>query len=73
LPYRIDNEGAVRVLLITSRDTRRWVVPKGNLIRGLAGHEAAAHEAFEEAGVSGIPCPTPLGFTITTSAVATAA
>jgi predicted phosphate transport protein (TIGR00153 family) len=62
LPYRIDNEGAVRVLLITSRDTRRWVVPKGNLIRGLAGHEAAAHEAFEEAGVSGIPCPTPLGF-----------
>jgi uncharacterized protein Yka (UPF0111/DUF47 family)/ADP-ribose pyrophosphatase YjhB (NUDIX family) len=51
----------VRVLLITSRDTRRWVVPKGNPIRGLSSHEAAAHEAFEEAGVSGIPCPTPLG------------
>jgi predicted phosphate transport protein (TIGR00153 family) len=61
LPYRIDASGAVSVLLITSRETRRWVVPKGNPIRGLASHEAAAHEAFEEAGVSGIPCPTPLG------------
>lgn len=61
LPYRIADDGAVAVLLITSRDTRRWVVPKGNPIRGLASHEAAAHEAFEEAGVSGIPCPTPLG------------
>ena len=49
------------VLLITSRETRRWVLPKGNRIRGLANHEAAAHEAFEEAGVSGIACPTPLG------------
>lgn len=49
------------MLLITSRETRRWVLPKGNPIRGLASHEAAAHEAFEEAGVSGIPCPTPLG------------
>jgi predicted phosphate transport protein (TIGR00153 family) len=61
LPYRIDDRGAVSVLLITSRETRRWVVPKGNPIRGLASHEAAAHEAFEEAGVSGITCPTPLG------------
>jgi predicted phosphate transport protein (TIGR00153 family) len=49
------------VLLITSRETRRWVLPKGNRIRGLPNHEAAAHEAFEEAGVSGIACPTPLG------------
>jgi len=48
-------------MLITSRETRRWVLPKGNRIRGLANHEAAAHEAFEEAGVSGIACPTPLG------------
>ena len=49
------------MLLITSRETRRWVLPKGNPIRGLAAHEAAAHEAFEEAGVSGITCPAPLG------------
>ncbi len=51
----------MRVLLITSRDTRRWVLPKGNPIRGLSSHEAAAVEAFEEAGVRGIACPTALG------------
>ena len=61
LPYRIDAAGDVSVLLITSRETKRWVVPKGNRIKGLAPHEAAAHEACEEAGVSGIPCPSPLG------------
>jgi uncharacterized protein len=61
LPYKIEDDGKTQVLLITSRETRRWVLPKGNPIRGLANHEAAAHEAFEEAGVSGIPCPTPLG------------
>ena len=49
------------MLLITSRETRRWVVPKGNPIKALSGHEAAAHEAFEEAGVSGITCPAPIG------------
>ena len=61
LPYRVEEDGQVRVLLITTRETRRWVIPKGNPIRGLAAHEAAAHEALEEAGVSGIPCPTPIG------------
>ena len=61
MPYRIDAAGAVEVLLITSRETRRWVVPKGNPIRGLSAHEAAAHEAYEEAGVTGITCPAALG------------
>ena len=49
------------MLLITSRRTRRWVVPKGNPIAGLEPHEAAAQEAWEEAGLRGIPCPAPLG------------
>ena len=61
LPYRIDADGRAAVLLVTSRDTGRWVVPKGNPMRGLAGHEAAAIEAWEEAGVRGVICPTPLG------------
>lgn len=61
LPYRIAPDGAAEVLLITSRETRRWVIPKGNPIRGLAPHQAAAHEAFEEAGLSGIACPASLG------------
>lgn len=51
----------MRLLLITSRDTGRWVLPKGNPIRGLEPHLAAAHEAYEEAGVTGIACPSALG------------
>lgn len=61
LPYMTDADGAMRVLLITSRDTRRWVIPKGNRIKGLSGHRAAELEAFEEAGIHGIACPAPLG------------
>jgi len=39
------------VLLITSRDTGRWIVPKGWPIDGLNGPQAALQEAWEEAGV----------------------
>ncbi|KHK93716.1 phosphate transport regulator [Novosphingobium malaysiense] len=49
------------MLLITSRETRRWVIPKGGLMKGLAPHAAAAVEAEEEAGVLGAVCPTPIG------------
>lgn len=45
--------GATKVLLVTSRGTGRWVLPKGWVERGLKGHELAAKEAFEEAGVVG--------------------
>lgn len=54
-------EATTRVLLVTSRQTRRWVIPKGNLAQGLSPHDAAAAEAEEEAGVKGRVCPTPLG------------
>lgn len=52
LPWRHTPEG-LRVLLITTRTTRRWIVPKGWPIEGLPPHESAAIEAFEEAGVRG--------------------
>jgi len=39
------------VLLITSRDTGRWIIPKGWPIEGLDGAGTAAQEAWEEAGV----------------------
>lgn len=64
MPYRATGEGpdgGIQVLLVTSRETRRWVVPKGNLPSGMVPHEAAAREAVEEAGVTGLACPTPLG------------
>lgn len=50
-----------RVLLITSRETGRWVVPKGNPMKGFAPHEAAAQEAFEEAGLRGVAGAEPIG------------
>jgi predicted phosphate transport protein (TIGR00153 family) len=48
-------------MLVTSRETKRWVLPKGNKIKGLSRHAAAAREAEEEAGLRGAVCPTPLG------------
>ncbi|MDF8333837.1 DUF47 family protein [Novosphingobium cyanobacteriorum] len=49
------------MLLVTSRGTGRWVIPKGNAMSGLTPHAAAALEAEEEAGVRGSVCPVPLG------------
>ncbi len=43
----------VEVLLITSRDTGRWVIPKGWPMAGLRPEAAAEREAWEEAGVEG--------------------
>lgn len=50
-----------KVLLLTSRDTGRWVVPKGWPIRHLAPWQTAAIEAFEEAGLRGRVKKKPLG------------
>ena len=60
LPYRIEGR-QVRVLLITSRDTRRWVIPKGWPMNGLKPQDAAAAEAAEEAGLIGSIDSQPLG------------
>lgn len=53
LPYRIDPRGELELLLITSRDTGRWVLPKGWPMKGRSRHKAAQIEAFEEAGIDG--------------------
>ncbi len=47
------HKGRVQVLLVTSRETRRWVLPKGWPMAGLSSQAAAAREAWEEAGVEG--------------------
>jgi 8-oxo-dGTP pyrophosphatase MutT (NUDIX family) len=54
LPFRVDDQGQLRVMLITSRETRRWVIPKGWPMRGLKPHRAAEREAYEEAGLKGL-------------------
>ncbi|WP_411576877.1 NUDIX hydrolase [Terasakiella sp. A23] len=40
-------------MLITSRNTKRWVFPKGHVEKNLTPYNSAAKEAFEEAGVKG--------------------
>jgi 8-oxo-dGTP pyrophosphatase MutT (NUDIX family) len=52
LPYR-KRGSKIEVLLITSRETKRWVIPKGWPMQGKEDHQAAAQEAFEEAGIVG--------------------
>lgn len=61
LPWRRTAGGGVEVLLITSRETRRWVIPKGWPIKGLKPGPSAAQEALEEAGVVGQISKAPMG------------
>ena len=60
LPWRLV-DGNVEVLLITSRDTGRWVIPKGWPEGDEAYSDAAAREAGEEAGISGAVAPNEIG------------
>jgi len=53
LPIFVNPDGSRDVCLVTSRRGGRWIIPKGNPIRGLAPHEVASKEALEEAGVVG--------------------
>lgn len=62
LCYRIRKKsGTLEILVITSRDTGRWVIPKGWPMQGKRAHEVAEREAFEEAGVKGKVQKTPVG------------
>lgn len=60
LCYRIKSN-KVQVLLVTTRRTGRWILPKGWPIDGLTPQKSAAREAWEEAGVIGRPDAQPLG------------
>ncbi|MGP2490244.1 NUDIX hydrolase [Mesorhizobium sp. PUT5] len=53
LPLHFERDGTPHVYLVTSRGSGRWIIPKGNPIRGLAPHKVAAREALEEAGLVG--------------------
>ncbi len=60
LCYRVKNE-KVQFCLVTSRRSGRWIVPKGWPMNGQTPMDAAATEAFEEAGVRGKIEPRPIG------------
>jgi 8-oxo-dGTP pyrophosphatase MutT (NUDIX family) len=53
LPLIFDAHGRPDLCLVTTRGGRRWIIPKGNPIAGLAPPEVAEREAFEEAGLLG--------------------
>jgi len=61
LPYRLRGASRTEVMLVTSRGTRRWIIPKGWPQKGRAPHNSAAREAFEEAGVVGAVGKRPVG------------
>lgn len=62
--------GRVFVLLVTSRDSGRWIIPKGWQIAGLTLAEAALREAWEEAGVTGRINEEPCGSFVYDKAIA---
>jgi 8-oxo-dGTP pyrophosphatase MutT (NUDIX family) len=53
LPWRISEGGTRQVMLLTSRETHRWVIPKGWPMKKRKPAEVASQEAFEEAGLIG--------------------
>jgi len=53
LPFVIGRRREIRILLVTTRGRRDWIIPKGWPIRGLTASATAEREAFEEAGVIG--------------------
>ena len=62
LPWRIGPGGTREVMLLTSRETHRWIIPKGWPMKGHKPRELARREAYEEAGLIGqISSKRPLG------------
>lgn len=61
LPYRRQADGSVQVLLVTTRGTGQWIVPKGWPMPGRTWPEAATQEAWEEAGVRGAAATGEIG------------
>src|SRR5215472_11017623 len=61
LAYRVCGRSRTEVMLVTSRETRRWIIPKGWPQKGKAPYHSAAREAFEEAGVVGAVAKRSVG------------
>ena len=62
LPWRsAAGSATLEILLVSSRETRRWVTPKGWQMKGKQDYQAAAQEAYEEAGLDGRIVQRPIG------------
>jgi len=60
IPYRFV-KGELEILLIKNKDNTKWVIPKGTIEKSLRPSISATKEAYEEAGVLGIPHPILVG------------
>jgi len=61
IPFRLGEDGSIEVMLVTSRETKRFIVPKGWPMKGKSGRKAATMEAEQEAGVTGKTLKQPAG------------
>jgi 8-oxo-dGTP pyrophosphatase MutT (NUDIX family) len=61
LPLRKAPKNTIEILLVSSRDTGRWVIPKGWPSKRMTDSAAAAREARQEAGVTGKIAKEPYG------------
>lgn len=61
IPVRTREDGGLEVCLITSRNGRGWVFPKGGWERDETIEMATKRETYEEAGVRGTLDETPVG------------
>jgi 8-oxo-dGTP pyrophosphatase MutT (NUDIX family) len=61
LPFILAPDGGLRIVLVTSRGSGRWTIPKGNPMAGKKPHRAAEIEALEEAGLVGKVSKKPVG------------
>lgn len=52
IPFQ-KNGDEIHIIVITSRNHKRWIVPKGIVEEALSPEDSAAKEALEEAGVKG--------------------
>ena len=60
IPFKYEPD-SLKVLLLTTRKTGKWIVPKGWPIEGLNFSQSAEQEALEEAGVKGLISKDPIG------------
>ncbi len=61
LPLRTGEDGLPQIMLMTSRETKRIIVPKGWPMKGITDHKAATIEARQEAGLVGRIEHDPIG------------
>jgi hypothetical protein len=51
LPYRFTPTAALEILLVTTRRSKRWIIPKGWPIKGLRAAKSAARGSVHGRGV----------------------